>query len=118
MINKEFVKKWLEALRSGKYKQGYNRLKDDKDGYCCLGVGVEIAKEMGCEAAQKQKMSGAYPNYDWWTDFIGSNTYLLSMQVHYKGHIEYLSNLNDVLKLSFTEIADLIEKDFLKEQSL
>lgn len=29
---------WLEALRSGKYKQAKNTLKSADGGFCCLGV--------------------------------------------------------------------------------
>lgn len=43
MMNPEIKVKWLEALRSGEYKQGksslYNRL---HDSYCCLGVLLEV----------------------------------------------------------------------------
>ena len=40
------LKRWIEALRSGKYKQGRQRLKRkdyQDDCYCCLGVLVEVA---------------------------------------------------------------------------
>lgn len=42
-LPKEFADKWLAALRSGKYKQGKEALKDHKGRYCCLGVACEIA---------------------------------------------------------------------------
>lgn len=38
---------WLEALESGKYKQGTGGLRSKNDEYCCLGVGCEIAKIPG-----------------------------------------------------------------------
>lgn len=38
---KQNRKKWIEALRSGKYKQGKGYLKRN-DEYCCLGVACEI----------------------------------------------------------------------------
>lgn len=34
-------KKWIEALRSGKYEQGQNWLRID-NCYCCLGVAAEF----------------------------------------------------------------------------
>ena len=40
------AKKWVKALRSGKYKQTTSRLKD-KTGYCCLGVACELAVKAG-----------------------------------------------------------------------
>ncbi len=40
-------KKWIKALRSGKYKQTKDHLRDS-DGYCCLGIGCRIfKKELG-----------------------------------------------------------------------
>ena len=38
-LPKEFATKWLEALRSGNYKQGMGLLyNEDTGSYCCLGV--------------------------------------------------------------------------------
>ena len=38
------VDEWLEALESGKYKQGHGQLYNDaNDSYCCLGVGCHLA---------------------------------------------------------------------------
>lgn len=36
-MNKRIKAKWLEALRSGRYKQGRDKLKNG-DKFCCLGV--------------------------------------------------------------------------------
>lgn len=36
-MNQEVKQKWVEALRSGKYKQGQGYLRKG-DNYCCLGV--------------------------------------------------------------------------------
>lgn len=35
------ARKWIEALRSGKYNQTQSRLHDN-DGYCCLGVACDL----------------------------------------------------------------------------
>jgi len=40
----ETMKKWLEALRSGEYKQGRRFLKTE-EGYCCLGVLQDVLDE-------------------------------------------------------------------------
>lgn len=34
----EIKTKWIEALRSGEYKQGKKSLKNENGAYCCLGV--------------------------------------------------------------------------------
>ena len=46
-MKKLIKKRWLKALRSGKYKQGRELLafradKEEKYGYCCLGVLADI----------------------------------------------------------------------------
>lgn len=45
-MNKEAVKKWRDALRSGEYKQGSMRLRSKDDSYCCLGVFTEAVANM------------------------------------------------------------------------
>lgn len=44
--NKERIKLWIDALRSGDYKQTTGCLVDG-NGYCCLGVGTEVAIKNG-----------------------------------------------------------------------
>ncbi len=41
-MKEEIADKWIEALESGKYKQGHHALKRE-DGYCCLGVLCDIS---------------------------------------------------------------------------
>lgn len=49
----EIAKKWVKALRSGKYKQGRGLLavvdptSKEVTGYCCLGVLCELAVKAG-----------------------------------------------------------------------
>lgn len=48
-MKKEYKRKWIKALLSGKYIQGLGTLKhklsDGKTRYCCLGVLQEILNE-------------------------------------------------------------------------
>jgi hypothetical protein len=90
-------KLWLEALRSGKYKQGHNNLKTS-DSYCCLGVACELSK------------------LDTWSTeetYLGHKVLIPIkvarwLKIHpYK--IAYLERLNDLDLLSFSKIADHIE---------
>lgn len=47
-MNKKVKRKWLKALRSGEYSQGYSRLVDEDDNFCCLGVLCDLhARETG-----------------------------------------------------------------------
>lgn len=44
-MDKALKAKWLEALRSGRYKQGQFRLRSENDKFCCLGVLCDISGE-------------------------------------------------------------------------
>mgnify|MGYP007046850129 CR=1 FL=1 len=48
-MKKDIAKKWVKALRSGKFKQGQGTLKQyDSEGnikHCCLGVLCELYNE-------------------------------------------------------------------------
>lgn len=87
MTNKDRVK-WIEALRSGKYKQGKGQLKQD-DRYCCLGVLQEITN---CDLD------------------LRNQTEKLSYDFLYGGHQNLLIEMNDCRNKNFNEIADWIEK--------
>lgn len=43
----EARRKWVEALRSGAYEQGFYALKTEGGKYCCLGVACEVAVHEG-----------------------------------------------------------------------
>lgn len=46
-MKKEVAKAWVEALRSGKYKQGKGWLRQEEPGveptFCCLGVLCDLS---------------------------------------------------------------------------
>jgi len=44
VVKKQRLVKWVNALRSGKFKKGIGKLKQGKNSftYCCLGVAREI----------------------------------------------------------------------------
>lgn len=96
----EIKAKWVEALRSGKYKQTQRRLQF-KNGYCCLGVLCDISNagiwigndfKMGARAVHRVNLPTA-----------------LMQLVGIQPSIEdKLAAMNDTGS-SFAEIADWIE---------
>lgn len=46
-MDKELKSRWVEALESGKYKQGKGFLRDINDNHCCLGVLCDIISKEG-----------------------------------------------------------------------
>lgn len=119
-MNQEIKKEWVDALRSGKYKQGIQNLNLEEE-YCCLGVLCDLVKDkLGVEWQLIE--NGAY-------GFLGDTAFLPPSVQDFCGlqesdpHIELtpelqtkydstdisLSYLNDS-GANFDEIADLIEQ--------
>ena len=99
--------KWVEALRSGKYKQGRKALKTSThDGifhYCCLGVLAEILDpdEWENKTHPVEGVSEYWHRGD--MSFLDPDTLDMDIQ-------EELAHKNDI-GTSFEEIARLIERD-------
>lgn len=94
-MDPELKAKWVEALRSGRYKQGRRCLGDGEYApyYCCLGVLNKVAGLglPGNEAFLRQE---------------GGDYLVLPFEVQRK-----LVRLNDMRQLPFSEIADYIEEN-------
>jgi len=122
-MNKEIAKKWVQALRSGKYKQGrevLHRKENGKDTYCCLGVLCDLYQQ---DRRSKKKKGLAVDNkYDTIT-YDGFDTVLPCVVLKWagmetaNGMLNYedmdanLVYLNDEKRSSFKTIANVIEKN-------
>ncbi len=104
-MNKEIAKRWVAALRSGKYKQGRGAL-NKNDSFCCLGVLCDIS-ELNTWVASNTNTEG----YD-------GEQGVLPVQVMEWAGIKSsvadspggsLTSQNDT-GASFSEIASIIEK--------
>lgn len=110
--------KWVEALRSGEYEQGTAQMKyEDLNGvtrHCCLGVLCDLAKQAGV------KVGVGKVGKVWYFDGRGMGLPHSVMdwagmkQVTGLGDLgdgaADLASLNDILKRSFPDIADEIER--------
>lgn len=114
-MNQEIKKKWVDALRSGEYKQGYAELRTNTEvnsSFCCLGV--------LCDLYSKEH------NIPWEEDggFIGTGDVLPNNVISWAGLSDNpsprrvglgdtertLVRLNDNGS-TFKQIADIIEKE-------
>ena len=110
---KERIKRFIAALRSGKYKQGKGRLRQD-NRFCCLGVACDVSKRS--------------LRADWDLDsFLGENLTLPDEVVDYYGFTsddpildEYnAAGLNDGAfgpSFTFKKIATFFEKEYLSKK--
>lgn len=111
MMNEEYKERWLTAFRSGKYKQGRRVLRGSKDHYCCLGVLCDVANPEGWEKDDTNAWCNEGVDYlpsDKVIDMTGFNH--SHDFIRYNGEPHEIFVLNDTYKLSFDEIADLIEE--------
>lgn len=107
-MNAEIKAKWLEALRSGNYKQGRIFLKKcaGVTKHCCLGVLAEVMGEPFELSADSFETNKTYLLY--------RSSAILVPGVREKCGLNSeaqskLTDLNDIERASFTEIADWIE---------
>ena len=102
------AQKWVDALRSGKYKQGKDCLAY-AGHFCCLGVLCELALESGVRISKDDDTQGL-------VHYGGSSTYLPRPVRDWaclktaRGHYgdTSLADKNDE-GFSFAQIAELIE---------
>jgi hypothetical protein len=135
-MNPQVKEKWIDALRSGKYEQGSEKLRG-ADGYCCLGVLCDLYSQ---EKNQEWDFRGYSENseeespdtMDYWY-FDGESEFLPDSVREWAGmtfknpqvrvdvtedenednwfyHSE-IANLNDS-GYSFVELSKLIEQQF------
>lgn len=101
----EVKAKWLAALRSGKYDQGYRALRPTPDTFCFLGV--------LCDVLDPNAWDG-----DAWSDKATQEPRLMTdeLSLHTERRLRFprgaictLMDMNDDQGKRFSEIADYIE---------
>ena len=115
-MNPEVKSLWVAALRSGDYSQGRGALAKESVGeisYCCLGVLCELAFKKGLVTRSSSGFNTV--------TFNGEAALLpdalakwsgVSREGSYGNGPHWLTEDNDEKRLSFNELADLIEEHF------
>jgi hypothetical protein len=106
-------RRWVKALRSGKYVQGHHALRTHDDKFCCLGVLCDIYDPK----AWKQTDRGEHNRYSYLTAEIQ-----LPSKVQKWADIDACGRLSENARrtlihlnddgMSFAEMADIIEENF------
>ena len=108
-MNKEIKKLWLEALRSGEYKQGQWRLHNPKKGtFCCLGVLCDVVDKNDIYKPERTLRKDDIECFDYLSETLSipiQKIAGLDKQIE-----KDLYKMNDRQRKSFTEIADYIER--------
>ena len=110
-MNPEVKQKWIDALRSGEYKQGYGQLcQPNTVRFCCLGVLCELAIKDGLDVEKRKGETKTF--YD-------GDIAILPRKVMDWAGLENLDPLVNGVRVSrlndagstFPELANLIEKE-------
>lgn len=111
-MKQEIAIKWVEALRSGKYKQGRSYLTTSGSSFCCLGVLCDISclsewdsKDEYFDASQALPREVAD-----WAGITDCNPDVPGMYTEEESQVPKLTlaEINDK-GASFSQIADIIE---------
>jgi hypothetical protein len=102
---------WINALRSGEYAQTRKALRDDK-GYCCLGVLCDLTGGEWTRILRRATYNNEI--YDAALESVGlsDDEGISGVNIIVGGENSCLIDLNDNARLTFNEIADLLEKHF------
>lgn len=107
-MNQEVKTKWIQALRSGKYKQGFGVLRGE-DCYCCLGVLCDLNEDTDWEVLDN-------PVENIYKPFPDNSYICLPNKISEWAEItarqeDVLATLNDTARYTFEQIADYIEEN-------
>lgn len=121
-MNKEIKAQWLTALRSGEYKQGSGFLRivgqnGTENRFCCLGVLCDLAVKAGVTEVLTERYETRYgkdgdtntavlPGHV--REWAGLDTHAGS----YGAEKSYSLTGDNDGGMTFSEIADVIEKEF------
>lgn len=129
-MNKEKLRLWIDALRSGEYEQGRGGLarRFDPNGswqYCCLGVACEVAIKDGLDLAVSEGYGGSKPygaaketgflpdEVVQWLGVDEANPVVLSDDPASQDGFQYVAFLNDTCRWDYGMIAEALEKTYL-----
>ena len=117
-MKKDIAEKWVAALRSGDYKQGNPGFLADDKGYCCLGVLCEVLgeektmnfKEQMYEFGECKSFGVLSENQRDMAGMVSTTGYRKRKTALYQ--LNDRGETGEHRRWSFSEIADVIEKEW------
>ena len=104
MTVREFYQKWIAALRSGNYAQGFCKLRSKDDCFCVLGVACDVINPKGWVLVS-ERLYGFRFNGSVYGGF-------LPQRFHDEIGVcdRAMMYLNDAGRLTFEQLADRVEE--------
>lgn len=113
-MKEDIAKRWVEALRSSKYKQGKDQLQTSDNKFCCLGVLCDIVKDDvgGTWDGQTFRLDTTSETINL-PEAVKQFTLMKSYTGSRKGKSSLIKlNDNRFNQYNFNRIADIIEKEW------
>jgi len=113
-MNPDVKTKWVEALRSGEYRQTKHKLHTKRGGFCCLGVLCEVAIKEGLDVKKNAGSDRYFYDHEEFT--LPSRVQAWAgLDVDHEAGWHRLADMNDGyvegVKGDFPEIADWIDEN-------
>lgn len=110
---KSDIRKWCQALRSGKYKQGKLQLETPSGRFCCLGVACKVFIPLDKQILfpDMTHLLGIFPrSQDACPHWLGDMVLEFRIKTG-----KSITSLNDSEGFTFDEIADILEAVYIHE---
>lgn len=102
----DIAQQWVDALRSGRYKQGRNALKQDNGedscSYCCLGVLCDLYQSQTDCRLDERTLGAARFVY-----IGGESEFLPSVVAEWAGMKSRIGKFNDPISEKSSDLANL-----------
>lgn len=116
-MNQHVKKMWVDALRSGEYKQNCNGVLHDEgtDTFCCLGVLCDVYRKETKSNMPVKKLNsqfGEVPNHvvARWAGFDATGLDpMVTIEIHNTKKHRHITDVNDNMGFTFNQIADIID---------
>lgn len=112
-MDADLKKRWVEALRSGEFKQGQHQLRNCNEEFCCMGVLAHLIDESAWEegvAPEEAVLSKMIEGYAWEAD-LGQLRSGVLLRIGLDLDLANSLMRDNDLGVPFTTLARRIEKE-------
>lgn len=112
MANKVVINKWIKALRSGKYKQCHGKFKENGK-YCVIGVLINLYEKENSYLYEKEYYDSLEEDQFSSEILEWAGLPIEPIKINRIPIGKYNDGDDNIERKNFTQLADMIEKEFI-----